>query len=98
MRILIIVLIALLISGCSFFKCEPVTEYYVSTPEDRLIVDAKSSPPPSKEKYEKAKDGEKLKLMTEAYNNQCRNIDEINVRMDGLRMWKIEELKKVPKK
>lgn len=95
-KLFIIMFVAMpLMVGCAWLCPAPkeVTEFTLVVPEDTDIVDCAISPPPNREEYVKANDVKKLYLMTEAYNRQVNNIDECNIRLYGLRLWKEEQVK-----
>jgi hypothetical protein len=94
-KLLLLLIINPLLFGCTYLcpKQDPVYKYTLVTPSDSDIVDCAISPPPNRAEYNAANDIRKLYLMTEAYNKQVNNIDECNIRLYGLRIWKEEQVK-----
>lgn len=94
-NLLILISITSLLSGCAWFLPDPPPppKTILIAPEDKDIIDCAITPPPNKKEYNEADDFHKLFLLTQAYNAQTSNIDDCNIRLYGVRIWKEEQLK-----
>lgn len=92
-KILFIIFISLAMQGCSWFKEDELPQYVLIAPEDSKLSECPTAPPPNFQEFMKATSVGQLMLMTEAYNAQTKNVNECNIRLYGLKLWKEEQIK-----
>lgn len=90
-------ILVLLVSGCSFCPAPDLPDEILIVPTDVMISECPSASPPTQVEFEAADDVKQLYLMTEAYNAQTKNVDECNIRLYGLQVWKKEQVEKYDK-
>lgn len=91
-KIILSLFLSLTITGCAS-QIDPLPEYILIVPEDNLLSECAVVQPPSLESFMKTDSVGQLMLMTEAYNTQTKNINECNIRLYGLKVWKEEQIK-----
>lgn len=92
-KILFLCLASTLLMGCSWFEKEQVPQYVLIAPEDSALSECPVAAPPNFQEFMKANSVSQLMMMTEAYNAQTKNVNECNIRLYGIKVWKQEQIK-----
>ena len=93
-NIILLILCSFCLIGCSWFdKDDKLPQYVLIAPNDSDLSECPVAPPPSYEEFMKATSVGQMMMMTEAYNKQTKNVNECNIRLYGLKLWKEEQIK-----
>ncbi len=79
------------LTGCSP-KIIKETRTEVVAPEDSMLVDVPSEPPPNMKDYVGLRYLDKEEILIDKYRIQTQNIEKANARFQSLREWKAKQL------
>jgi hypothetical protein len=93
LRLIIIAAFVVLLSGCP--ASAPIIQFktVVISPPDSMLQDCKTEEPPDAATYIASNWPGKEKLLIENNRSQIKNISLCNVDKQGLRTWKVDQLK-----